>query len=358
MKLQIYFRPLLPVLLLGCFAVLLWAVDRTMGSVGRLILLPFAVFYSLLFVLAGWALWRIRALEHWTQWSAPGRLLILAPHEDDCVIMAGGIGVQNAQLGGTTRIVYLAPDESPNMAKTRAAEARIAWREASLGDGDLRHIELLPPLRSRDPEKLRAAAATLRSVVDDFGPTAVVVPMFEGGHVHHDMVAALIGSIGRVGDAFEIFEAPEYGPYFSLLNTPHRLLTLCTRWLFGLVSYYGPPDGIDGRPILNYRMTADDVACKRRMLSAFVSQNAPSLVATRSYCDRLVRLNAQAERSTPFDFDRSYLRFVLGVRRLIPARWADRLFPVQLGTIGREPAITDWRQEWGLNSAESSQGRA
>ncbi len=60
------------------------------------------------------------------------------------------------------------------------------------------------------------------------------------------------------------------------------------RWLFGLVSYYGPPDGVDGRRIVKYRLDQADVDCKRRMaLAAFVSQNAPSLVATRSYPDRL-----------------------------------------------------------------------
>lgn len=347
MKLQIHFRPSLPVILLGCFAALLWAAAWPMGFVGRLILLPFEAFYSALFLLAAWGFWRIHILERWTEWNAAGRLLILAPHEDDCVISAGGIGAQNARLGGTTRIVYLAPKESPAVSATRAAEAHRAWQEAGLQGDALRHLELLPPLRSRDPHQLRLAAAALRALFDDFKPTTIIMPMFEGGHVHHDMVAALVGSIIRQDDTFEVFEAPEYSPYFSLLNTPHRLLALSTRWMFGLVSYCGPPDGIDGRPILNYRMTSSDRDCKRRMLAAFVSQNAPSLVATRSYCDRLVRFDLPATRSTPFNFNVSYLRFVLVVRRLIPAKLTDRLFPVQLGTVGREPLVTDWRREWG-----------
>jgi LmbE family N-acetylglucosaminyl deacetylase len=346
MKLRVYFQPWLPAILLGAVSALLWGVGSVLGSNGSIILLPFAVFYSLLFLLSVWAVLRIHLLERWADWETPGRLLVLAPHEDDCAISAGGIGARNARLGGVTRVVYLAPDEVSGMAEKRAAEAHAAWQEAGVGSENLKHVELLPPLNARDPKMLRAAAVALRAIIDEFEPTTVVVPMFEGGHVHHDMVAALVGTIVRVDDRFEVFEAPEYSPYLSLFNTPHRLLSLSARWLFGLVSYYGPPDGIDGRPILKYRLAPHDLACKRRMLSAFVSQNAPSLAATRSYCDRLVRLIPQAERSRPFDFDRSYLRFVLALRHVVTPAVADRLFPVQLGTIGRQPAITDWREEW------------
>jgi len=164
------------------------------------------------------------------------------------------------------------------------------------------------------------------------------------------MAAALIGRVMSPADRFAVFEAPEYSPYVSLLNTPHRILALCARWLFGLVAYNGPPDGVDGRPVLKVRLTAGELADKRRMLAAFVSQNAPSLVATRGYPDRLVAY-AAAGRRRPFDFDRSYLRFVLALRRYLPPALIDRLLPVQLGTIGRTGTITDWDAEWAERGA-------
>jgi len=346
MKLRVYFRPAVIVLLLAFAASLSWWATRALS----LLLLPLPVFYTLLFLLSAWAWLRIGRLEQWREWSTAGRLLILAPHEDDCVIAAGGIAIRNQKLGGVTRIIYLAPDRRPEVAARRAAEATAAWREIGLSDGDLLRLDLLPPLAERDPPKLREAAARLRTIIDGFAPTTVIVPMFEGGHVQHDMTAALLGLITRPSDRFEVLEAPEYGPYVSLNNTPHRILTLCGRWLLGLVSYYGPPDGIDERPVYKFRLDADDLASKRRMFAAFVSQNAPSLILTKSYPDRFVRLVPGADRAQPFDFRCSLLRFVLAARRLIPARLVDRLLPVQLGTIGRQPAITDWRQEW--SSAE------
>ncbi len=157
----------------------------------------------------------------------------------------------------------------------------------------------MPPLEKRDPAKLRAASIVLRAIIDDFQPTAIVMPAFEGGHVHHDMVAALVDLLVTPADRFAVFEAPEYSPCVSLLHTPHRVLALCARWLFGLVAYNGPPDGVDGRPILKLRMAPSELADKRRMLGAFASQNAPSLMATRSYPDRLIARVGHRQHSAP-----------------------------------------------------------
>jgi len=83
-------------------------------------------------------------------------------------------------------------------------------------------------------------------------------------------------------------------------NTPHRVMTLCARWLLGLVSYRGPSDGIDGRRLLVFRLDPTDLDCKRRMLGAFISQNAPSLVESYGYADRLARWDpSRAGEDTP-----------------------------------------------------------
>jgi len=347
MKLRLFGQPRLAVALLGLVALLLWAVMLDIGWPWGLAVLPFAVFYLGLFAVSAWALLRLQSLERWADWKTPHRLLILAPHEDDCVISAGGVGPRNHALGGVTRIVYLAPEDDPAMAARRADETRAAWRLAGLADGDLEHLDLLPRLRQRDPQKLRAAGSALRAIIDAFRPTAIIVPMFEGGHVQHDMLAGLVGRILKPDEPIELFEAPEYSPFTSLAFTPHRVLTLTARWLFGFVSYYGPPDGIDGRPVLKFRLTADELARKRRMLGAFVSQNAPSLMETRAYPDRLVRWTPGTLRRRPFEIRGSYLSLALAARRVLPAALVNRLLPGESGTLGREPGLTDWDAEYG-----------
>jgi LmbE family N-acetylglucosaminyl deacetylase len=346
MKLRLFGRPDIAVALLGLTALLLGALALDIGWPWGLVALPFALFYFALFAVSAWALLRLQSLERWADWKKQ-RLLILAPHEDDCVIAAGGVGPRNKELGGVTRIVYLAPDDEPALANRRADETRAAWRQAGFADSDLQHLDLLPRLRQRDPQKLRAAGSALRAIIDEFQPTAIIVPMFEGGHIQHDMLAGLVGRIVGPDEPIEIFEAPEYSPFTSLAFTPHRVLALTTRWLFGLVSYYGPPDGIDGRPVLKVRLTPDELARKRRMLGAFVSQNAPSLIETRAYPDRLVRWTSSTLRRHPFEMRGSYLALALTVRRVLPTRLVNRLLPGEPGTIGREPALTDWNAEYG-----------
>jgi LmbE family N-acetylglucosaminyl deacetylase len=352
-KVTIYSRPAIVVALLGGVATLLSvAAGLSGGTVGGF-LDALALFYSALTAISIYALWRCRVLGRAARWDAPERLLILAPHEDDCVISAGGIGARNLRLGGIVRIVYLVRDEHPGMPEIRATEAQAAWREAGLDAADLQMLDLLPPLRGRDPRKLRMAARTLRKVIDDFAPTALVMPMFEGGHVQHDMTAAVVGKIWTSEDRFALYEAPEYGPYVSLNNTPHRVVSLCARWLLGLISYSGPADGIDDREILAFELDPADLDCKRRMLAAFASQNAPSLVATYGYPDRLVRWDPARRRRHPYEFEKSYLRLSLAARWLLPGRWAARLFGIRGGAIGREDAVTDWDAEWTIEGGAS-----
>jgi len=346
MKLRIYGRPWCAAMLLLAAASACWLAAIVLNSAIVWPMIAFAVFYTVLAAFSFWSIWRIRALENACSWAPPGRLLIFAPHEDDCTIAAGAVGARNCRLGGATRIVYLAPDEAPGRPAIRAAEARAAWAIAGLAGDDLQQLPVLPPLRQPSPSNLHSAAAALRAVIDKFKPDAIIVPMFEGGHIHHDMLAALMGVIVRPSDRFTVFEAPEYGPYVSINNTPHRIIALCARWLLGLVSYYGPPDGVDSRPIEQFRLDPADLEAKRRMLACFTSQNAPSLVATRSYPDRVVRMKLDRQWRRPFDFERSYLRFAIGARRLLPPALINALLPSQFGTIGREGTLTDWQQEW------------
>ena len=108
MKLRLFGRPGTAVALLGLAALLLGAIVLDIGWPWGLLVAPFALFYAALFAVSAWALLRLQSLERWADWKKQ-RLLILAPHEDDCVIAAGGVGPRIRELGGATRSVYLAP---------------------------------------------------------------------------------------------------------------------------------------------------------------------------------------------------------------------------------------------------------
>jgi LmbE family N-acetylglucosaminyl deacetylase len=347
MKIRIYFRPVVVVVALAITALLFWSGWLFVWGPWHWAILTIAVFFTALFTLAGYALFRCAAIEHWMEWRRPERLLILVPHQDDCVLCAGGIGVRNTKLGGKTFIVYFVQDELPGMAERRAAEVAAAWSLAGVAPDHLRQLDLLPPLRSRKPECLPAVQREIARLIDEVRPSVVIMPMFEGGHIHHDILNQLISLVFANKSGVRVFESPEYSPFFSLRCTPHRVVAHCGRWLFGICSYYGPPDGIDERPIYKIKLDDSELAIKRKMLGAFVSQNGPSLARASAYPDRIVEWRPRPYRARPFQVEGSYLRFVLALERLLPQRFVGLIFPGQRGTIGREPDVTNLDQELG-----------
>jgi LmbE family N-acetylglucosaminyl deacetylase len=344
-KIRIYFEPVWIVVLLTITAAAFWTAFCLADTWVKWLWLGPALFYSALGVISSWARLRCSLLEQWISWDTPERLLIVVPHQDDCVICAGGIGIRNQAAGGETHIVYVVQDDAPGMADRRRAEAVAAWSLAGVAAHNLHHLDLLPSLYERAPGRLQGAADELARIIDAIESTVIVMPLFEGGHVHHDLLNHLVSTIAGRGVDRRIFESPEYSPFVSLKWTPHRVLSLCGRWLFGLVAYYGPPDGIDSRPLLKVRLAPNELAVKRRMLAGFRSQNGDSLAATRCYPDRLIRWRPRPYRARPFEVGGTYLELVQTLRQRLPWSWVSRLFPAQIGTIGREPEVTDLDKE-------------
>jgi hypothetical protein len=305
-----------------------------------------ASFYGGLTLASAYALWRIFQTEKCFVFDAPQRLLILAPHQDDCVICAGGIGIRNQRLNGTTYVAYLVQDENPGMPERRREEAIAAWAIAGIPSENLFHLNILPRLAFVSATQMEQAAVALQTLMDSVKPTLILMPLFEGGHIHHDLTNYLVSFRLKLPSGMHIFECPEYSPYLSLRKTPHRIISLCARWLGGVVSYYGPPDGIDGRPVLKLALSDEELELKRKMFLEFKSQNGKSLSQTRNYPDRVIEWTSRAYRAQPFDYNVSYARFVLRLEKYFPARWVRRLFPGQLTTFGREPGITNLDKEF------------
>ena len=346
-KIEVYFTPIPVVLALAAAALLGWLATGLAGGMWRWPAAAGAIAFTALTILAVCALVRARSLERSLDWDRPERLLILAPHQDDCVICAGGLGIRNIKLGGETHIVYLVQDDQPGMAPLRRAEVEAAWSLAGLPADRLHHLDLLPPVYVCDPARSRSAGDAIGRILDEIKPTVVIMPMFEGGHVHHDTTNRLTSAALAKIPAVRLYEAPAYSPFVSLRWTPHKIVALCGRWLFGLISYYGPPDGVDGRPIHTLRMTADEIALKRRMLAAFATQNAASLASACAYPDRLVDARRGPFPARPFALRGSYLSCALALERYLPAGLVALLLPGRRGTVGREPAITDLHDELG-----------
>ena len=92
MKLRVYFKPEIPVLLLGGAAAALWCAFIALEPGWRLISLPFALFYSALFAIGLWCLWRIARLERPMRWDQAQRLLEAVDYPDPCRMISRARG--------------------------------------------------------------------------------------------------------------------------------------------------------------------------------------------------------------------------------------------------------------------------
>ena len=301
-------------------------------------LMPF-VFYLGLSVLVADALLRLQKGRRPFHLQRPIRLLILAPHQDDCVIAAGGLAIKTVKLRGAIRIIYGVQDASQEMALLRQQEAIDAWGLIGVGPEAIDHRHLFSRSQGADDEDQQRAIEAIADVMDAFKPTMMVMPLFEGGHIEHDLLNHRVSKhlLPRAG--VSVYEAPEYSPFLSLKYTPQKVITVCARWLFGLIQYRGSPDGIDGRPLYRLEMTQEDLDLKIRMLGCFKSQDPLTLCKRYGFEDTLVAWEERPD-GTMLTVSNRLSRALLGLpegplKRLL--RW---FYPLPIETVGRNRSIT------------------
>ena len=301
-------------------------------------LMPF-VFYLGLSVLVADALLRLQKGRRPFHLQRPIRLLILAPHQDDCVIMAGGLAIKTAELQGEIRIVYGVQDDSEETALLRQQEAIQAWSLIGVGPESIDHLHLFSKEKGLHDEDQKEAKESLARVIDRFKPTMIVMPLFEGGHIEHDLMNHLVSKHLLPKAGVSVYEAPEYSPFLSLKYTPQKVITLCARWLFGLIQYRGSPDGIDGRPLYRLEMTPKELDLKIRMLACFKSQDPFTLSKRYGFEDTLVAWEDRPDGKLLAVTNRVN-RALEGLPQGVLKRLLRWFYPLPLETVGRNRSMT------------------
>jgi hypothetical protein len=269
-------------------------------------------------------------------------ILLVAPHQDDCVLMAGGLCLRNQRLGGDTNIVYLVQPDDEETARVRRREAVNAWTVAGVPATNLRHWSCLPARGPLDRGHIEQLSQALQNLIDELNPSLICIPSFEGGHLHHDVANYVVTRELRLPVETRINESPEYSPYFSVWRTPQKALAHLTRLAFlGLVSYYPKPEGAGRGRILNLRMSTEELHLKWRMLKEFRSQHGDALARSHGYADRLIDSRAIPYCATPFRFEGSLASLASRMTGMVPRWLLARLFPGDQQTIGLESGITN-----------------
>ena len=285
--------------------------------------------------------------------NAPEKLLIIAPHQDDCVLMASGLAIKNLALGGDVRIIYLTQEEDAHKAEIRKQECFSAWRLAGVSSSSLTQLNLLPKLYEEpNPDKIEYTRDTIQQYVNEYLPTLVVFPAFEGGHRHHDLTNYIASFLIKYPKRTLLYESPIYSIYYSFLHTPHKIIKLLTRFAsFNMLAYYPPVESPDKRKISVLQMSENELLIKKKMLESFVSQNGSILRVNHGYRDRLIQWIPNRYRPGAFNFKYNFANIVRLMYKYLPTRIAVKIYPTDIRSHGYQEGITDLDYELGLKKS-------
>ncbi len=310
------------------------------------VLIILAVLYAAIMV-AAFLLWvrtRLRKRRFRPIEAGGEDILIIAPHQDDCVAIAGGYGLQTKEKGGNVRVLYVT-DGMENGTPARRSEALAAWALAGVKETDIRFLEYssLTGLTAR--EEIDACIGIIEAEIRNRKPETIFIPLYEGGHYQHDVVnymtAEAVRSSGFKG---RVFESPEYNFYLSFRTTPEKILSGLIRFVPFTATGY-PPEPVRPDPVYRLAMTEEQLRMKRRMIEAFESQHPDMLVTRFGFEDRFQDMHAYDYTKPPFDYSRSAARILDGLKRLPVAgvvfskmfRWTRTIHPDAGYTITRIP---------------------
>jgi len=231
-------------------------------------------------------------------------ILIVAPHQDDCVAIAGGYAIQTLEKGGRVTVLY-ATDGYENGGDIRRREALDAWRTAGLDAGNIHFMDYPVLTGFTTRAELDRCTEEIADWIRRILPETVFIPLYEGGHFQHDAVNYMVSTAaGRIGFNGTVYESPEYNFFLSFRTTPEKILSGFMRFIPGVRHDY-PPEPITDDALLLLRMTPGQIEKKKEMLSKFRTQHPEQLVLRFGFEDRYQKLHGYDYRRPPFEYERS-----------------------------------------------------
>lgn len=257
----------------------------------------------------------LTAHRHAFELNESSDVLILAAHQDDCVILAGEVAIECAAAGREVRVLYVtcgADDPADERARVRHEEALLAWALANVGASRIEQLDLPQsdvggPLRWAAPDREKARGRLERAISALSRGAALFLPAAGESHCDHralrELALEVLEDVERPD--LQVFESPEYNSHYSLFRCPLRSLCYLGHTL-PLVGRLIPASGaynragfIHGPRGFRLPYDAKRLETKRKMLRQFVSEDGELLVRYFGHPDyfRPIRDIAAARRA-------------------------------------------------------------
>jgi len=345
------YRNRIPLVLLGM--ILIWGLGGFLlyqtflwriSLPGKIFLFAVWAFYFVYLIFAEMVWFLARRRKRFPMKAQGEDILIVAPHQDDCVAMAGGYAIQTLKKGGKVKILYLT-DGPENDKVTRRNEALEAWQVLGLGDSALVFLPYHTLVGFTTREEMDRCIDDIAHWIQIFKPQTIFVPLYEGGHFQHDVANYMVHcAIKQIGFSGKIYEAPLYNFYVSLRTTPEKILSGFLRYV-PFVNLCYPPEPIQNDPLFELEMTSEELETKKQMLSCFRTQQPHQLVARFGFPDRYQKFHSYDYSQPPFRYQYSIARVINWLKE-IPVvqkpisqmfKWTRTIHPDPCYTITRIP---------------------
>ncbi len=168
-----------------------------------------------------------------------GRIMVIAPHQDDETLGCGGLIALKRQRGAAVQVVFLTDGgKSPlpadghlvreELPYARIQEARAATHALGVPESDLHFLGLPDGVLKQLSDESRAAVVDyLCGLIRAHEPVKVFVPHWDDGHGDHEAAFDLaVEAVRRVKKKIDILQYSIWGPWLHPLYRPSCLRDL------------------------------------------------------------------------------------------------------------------------------------
>jgi len=242
-------------------------------------------------------------------------ILIIAPHQDDCVAIAGGYAVQTVEKGGHVYILYITDGYEEDRV-TRRQEAVKAWSTFSETSVTLDFLPYINNKSFLSREEINKGIDDINKYIKRVNPETIFIPLYEGGHYQHDVTNYMVSRVLKnLETGCTVYESPIYNFFMSFKTTPEKILSGLARFI-PLVTYDYPPEPVRNDQVYYLEMTDSQLEKKKNIITEFKTQNPHKLRERWGFCDRYQKLHAYDYSQPPFNYNKSVAKRIHNLKTL------------------------------------------
>lgn len=253
--------------------------------------------------------------------DADTKALVIAAHQDDETLVAGGYIIKTIKNGGEVYVLFTVDGATRNQTTTQEDILNITiTREneakKSLGLAGVDEDKIIF-LRNENQKALMSSSSLKENIdiigtlIKDINPNIIFLAAYEGGHCDHDMTNfAVSQAMKKYNITIPVYESPEYTKYNSFYE---EFLIQLNK--ISIIKLNKKPQFLYyTNDILKLNMTKEEIELKYKMLNQYESQDIDSLKEIHKTADIYRPLNEYNYSQPPYENKKTFRYYYCKIR--------------------------------------------